>query len=143
MLEKLAQSDWNSVLTPDILSVLKIVPERMSALNLRAYIEHLRDNRQKSTRYEIALWNKLLYPVAAIAMMVMAIPFALGSGARRAASDARSCWASCIGLAFHFAGRLFSHVGTLNDWPALVSAGLPVVIVIALAAFGLRRAEAR
>jgi hypothetical protein len=34
-----------------------------------------------------------------------------------------------IGLAFHFAGALFSHMGMLNDWPALVSAGLPVLIV--------------
>jgi hypothetical protein len=34
-------------------------------------------------------------------------------------------------------------MGTLNDWPALVSAGLPLVIVMALAAFGLRRAEVR
>jgi lipopolysaccharide export system permease protein len=141
-LDKLAQTDWNSVLTPDILAVLKIVPERMSALNLRAYIEHLRDNRQKSTRYEIALWNKLLYPIAAIAMMLMAIPFALGS-ARAGGVGLKIVLGILIGLAFHFAGRLFSHVGTLNDWPALVSAGLPLAIVIALAAFGLRRAEVR
>src|SRR5712671_676072 len=79
VLQRLAQVTWSSVLTPDILSVLKIVPERMSASNLRAYIEHLHDNRQKATRYEIAYWSKLLYPVAAIALMVLAIPFALGS----------------------------------------------------------------
>src|SRR5207244_9195995 len=36
VLEKLPQAVWNSVLTPDILSVLKIVPERMSVLNLRS-----------------------------------------------------------------------------------------------------------
>jgi lipopolysaccharide export system permease protein len=142
LLEKLPTATWSSVLTPDILSVLKIVPERMSALNLRAYIEHLRDNRQKATRYEIAFWNKLLYPIAAVAMMIMAIPFALGS-ARAGGVGARIVLGIMIGLAFHFAGRLFSHVGMLNDWPALLSAGLPLVIVTAVAAFGLRRAEMR
>jgi len=130
------------VLTPDILSVLKIVPERMSALNLRAYIEHLRDNRQKSTRYEIAFWNKLLYPVAAIAMMIMAIPFALGS-ARTGGVGAKIVLGILIGVGFNFAGRLFSHMGTLNDWPALVSAGLPVLIVMTVGAFALRRSEVR
>ena len=44
---------------------------------LLPYIEHLRENRQKTTRYEIALWQKVLYPVAAIVMMVLAIPFAI------------------------------------------------------------------
>jgi lipopolysaccharide export system permease protein len=141
-LEKLAKSSWNSVLTPDILSVLKIVPERMSALNLRAYITHLRENHQKSTRYEIAFWSKLLYPVAAIAMMLMAIPFALGS-ARSGGVGLKIVLGILIGLGFHFAGRLFSHMGTLNDWPALVAAGVPVLIVTLVAAVGLRRAEVR
>lgn len=141
-LERLPRMTWSSVLTPDILSVLKVVPERMSALNLRSYIEHLRDNRQKATRYEIAFWGKLLYPFAAIAMMIMAIPFALGS-ARAGGVGTRIVLGILLGLAFHFAGRLFSHMGLLNDWPALLSAGLPVVIVALVATFGLRRAEVR
>ena len=142
LLERLPQATWRSVLTPDILSVLKIVPERMSALNLRAYIEHLRENRQRSTRYEIAFWNKLLYPLAAIAMMVLTIPFALGSS-RAGGVGAKIVLGILIGLAFHFAGRMFSHVGQLNDWPALLSAGLPLVIVAIVATLGLRRAEVR
>lgn len=141
-LERLANVTWESVLTPDILSVLKVVPERMSALNLRAYIDHLRENRQKATRYEIAFWNKLLYPMVAIAMMVLAIPFALGS-ARAGGVGGRVLVGILIGMAFHFSGRLFSHVGLLNDWPALLAAGGPLAIVLAVAALGLRRAEVR
>jgi hypothetical protein len=34
-------------------------------------------------------------------------------------------------------------VGLLNDWPALVSAGMPVAIVAVVATLGLQRAEAR
>ena len=142
ILERVPQAVWNSVLTPDILSVLKIVPERMSAVNLRQYIEHLRDNRQKATRYEIAFWNKLLYPVAAIVMMVLAIPFALTS-ARAGGVGARIVMGILLGLGFHFSGRLFSHTGLLNDWPALFSAGLPVAIFMMVAAGGLFRAEKR
>ena len=142
ILQHLPIATWNSVLTPDILAVLKIVPERMSALNLRAYIEHLRDNRQKATRYEIAFYNKLLYPLAAVAMMVLAIPFALGS-ARAGGVGLKIVMGILIGLAFHFAGRLFGHLGVLNDWPALASAGLPLLIVVFTATIALRRAEVR
>jgi lipopolysaccharide export system permease protein len=141
-LERLPNTTWSSVLTPDILSVLKIVPEQMSAANLRAYIEHLRENRQNATRYEIAFWNKLLYPLVAIALMVMAIPFAL-QPARSGGVGAKIVMGILIGLGFHFAGRLFSHIGLLNDWPSLVSAGLPLAIVVAVAAAGLHRTERR
>jgi lipopolysaccharide export system permease protein len=142
VLQRIPQAVWNSVLTPEILSVLKIVPERMSALNLRAYIEHLRENRQKATRYEIAFFSKFFSPVAAIVMMILAIPFALVS-ARAGGVGAKLVVGILIGLAFNAATRMFSHVGLLNDWPALASAGAPVVIA-ALAAFWLLvRAERR
>lgn len=142
VLQKVAHATWPSVLTPDILSVLKIVPERMSALNLRAYIEHLRENRQKATRYEIAFWGKILNPAVAIVMMILAIPFALGS-ARAGGVGAKIVLGILIGLSFHFAGRLFAHVGLLNDWPALVSAGAPMLISALVAAALLFRAERR
>ncbi|HET9338776.1 MAG TPA: LptF/LptG family permease, partial [Casimicrobiaceae bacterium] len=38
-----------------------------------------------------------------------------------------------LGLAFFLAGRLFSSLGVLNDWPPLVSATLPLVLFTALA----------
>ena len=142
VLQKIPSATWSSVLTPDILSVLKIVPERMSALNLRAYIEHLRENRQKATRYEIAFWSKIFSPAAAVVMMILAIPFALQS-ARAGGVGAKIVMGIMIGLAFHFAGRLFAHVGLLNDWPALLSAGAPVVIAALVAAALLVRAERR
>ena len=142
VLQRLPQVTWSSVLTPDLLSVLKIVPERMSASNLRAYIEHLKDNRQRATRYEIAYWSKLLYPVAALAMMVLAIPFALAPS-RAGGVGLRILFGILIGMGFYNAGKLFSHMGLLNDWPALLSAGMPVLIVGLAATWGLRLAERR
>lgn len=142
VLERRPTSAWTSVLTPDILSVLKIVPERMSVLNLRAYIEHLRENRQKTTRFEIALWQKALYPAAAIVMMLLAIPFAIQSQ-RAGGTGGKIVLGILLGLGFHFAGRLFSHVGLLNDWPAAFSAGMPALLFLGVAAAALAHAERR
>jgi lipopolysaccharide export LptBFGC system permease protein LptF len=38
---------------------------------------------------------------------------------------------------------MFSHVGLLNDWPALLSAGAPVAIAALAASWLLVRAERR
>lgn len=67
--------EWKSSLNPDILSVLMIAPDRMSLVNLTAYLRHLSDNAQKTQRYEIALWKKLVYPAAALVMVALALPF--------------------------------------------------------------------
>ena len=142
VLRRLPLWTWNSVLTPEILSVLKVVPERMSASNLSTYIEHLRENHQKATRYEIAFWTKFFSPAGAIVMMVLSIPFALQSS-RAGGTGAKLVLGIMIGLAFYFAGRLFSHVGLLNDWPPLVSAGAPAVIAAGLAGALLYRSEVR
>lgn len=142
VLKRTPHATWRSALTPDILAVLKVNPDRLSLLNLRAYIEHLRENHQKSTRYEIAFWNKFLYPLAGMALMILAIPFAIGS-TRAGGTGVKVVMGIIIGLVFHFGSRLFSHAGLLNDWPALVSAGFPLVAVGGVAAAGLMRAERR
>src|SRR5262245_1867788 len=74
--QRLDEMDWTSVLTPDILAVMFIQPERMSAWNLYQYSRHLAENRQRAERYEIAMWKKLIYPIVSLVMMGLALPFA-------------------------------------------------------------------
>lgn len=113
--------EWHSALSPSIFSVLLVVPEQMSALNLYQYAQHLRDNQQKSARYEIAMWNKLVYPIALLVMMLLALPFA--SYHRRAGGVGAMIFLGIVlGLVFHFAGRLFASLGALNDWQPFFSA---------------------
>ncbi|MCX8017427.1 MAG: LPS export ABC transporter permease LptG, partial [Rhodocyclaceae bacterium] len=68
---------WQSALNPDILSVLLVSPEKMSLTTLIQYVRHLAENNQKTQRYEIALWKKLIYPLAILVMIALALPFAL------------------------------------------------------------------
>jgi lipopolysaccharide export system permease protein len=58
----LAETDWRSVLTPNLLSILLVKPEKMSAINLYQFTRHLSENRQQTERYEIAMWKKLPIP---------------------------------------------------------------------------------
>ena len=113
--------EWRSVLNPAILSVLLVVPEQMSAFDLYQYTSHLKDNHQKSARYEIAMWNKLIYPLALMVMMLLALPFA--SYHRRSGGVGAMVFMGIVlGLVFHFVGRLFASLGALNDWQPLLSA---------------------
>lgn len=123
---------WESVLEPGLLNVLLVKPEKMSAWSLYSYSQHLKENRQKALRYEIALWTKMLYPVAVLVMMVLALPFAYFQS-RQGGVGAKIFAGIMIGLAFHFLNRLLGHLGLLNDWPPFASAVAPTLLFLSLA----------
>jgi lipopolysaccharide export system permease protein len=125
--------EWHSVLNPDILGVLLVVPEQMSAWNLYQYVEHLRDNHQKTARYEIAMWTKLVYPFAVLVMMLLALPFA-AHHRREEGISMKVFLGIVLGLSFHFIGRLFANLGAINEWQPLMSAIAMPILFLALAA---------
>jgi len=129
---EIAQIEWESVLDPNLLTVIMQKPEKMSAWRLYSYAQHLRDNRQKTLRYEIALWAKFTHPLAVVVMMVMALPFAHFQ-ARQAGIGAKIFAGIMLGLVFHFMSKLFSHLGLLNDWPPVAAAIIPTLIFLSVA----------
>jgi lipopolysaccharide export system permease protein len=133
---------WNSVLSPDILAVLLIAPEKMSARTLYRYIDHLNQNAQQSSRYEIALWSKFMNPLAIPVMMLLAMPFAL-HGPRSRAANSKLFIGILAGLGFHLFARLFGHLGLLNDWPAVSVSGLPLLVFMLAAIVAIHQADRR
>lgn len=136
------KQDWNSALNPELLNVLLVVPEQMSAANLYQYASHLKDNHQQSARYEIAMWNKLIYPLAVLVMMVLALPFA-GHQHRSGGVSGKMFLGIVLGLSFHFFGRLFASLGALNNWHPLLSASAMTVLYLLIGLAMLWRTERR
>src|SRR6185437_2894121 len=102
---------WTTVLRPSILNVYQVAPERLE-------IRVLGRNAQKTSRFEIAFWNKIFYPAVVLVMMVLALPFAHFQR-RQGGLGFRIFAGTMIGLSFFLVGRLFSNLGLLNDWPPL------------------------
>ena len=126
------EADWRSGVSPDLLDALIVRPERMSAFALQRYTRHLADNRQKTERYEIALWKKLFYPLATLVMMALALPFAYMQ-ARAGMVGVKVFLGIMLGIFFHLLNSLFSHIGLLQDWPPLAAAVLPSAAFLAAA----------
>ena len=139
---EIAEIEWRSVLRPSILSVLMVVPEQLAIWDLYSYLQHLRANKQETIRYEIALWQKIIYPFAVLVMMVLALPFA-NFEVRSGGIGARIFTGIMLGLGFHLANRLFGHMGLLNAWPPLLSALLPTLGFLAAAVALMHQVEKR
>lgn len=119
-----AELEWRSAVNPDLLDALIVKPERMSAWALHRYTEHLAGNRQKTERYEIAMWKKLFYPLATLVMMALALPFAYMQ-ARAGMVGVKVFLGIMLGIFFHLLNSLFSHVGLLQNWPPIAAASVP------------------
>lgn len=126
-----------SQLTPQILSVLLVAPDRMSMLDLFSYIRHLQENHQDTQRYEIALWRKFLYPFTVWVMLALSLPFAY-LHTRAGAVGVKVFGGIMLGMSFQLINTLFSHIGTLNTWPAPLTAAMPSLIYIAFGLIALR-----
>ena len=122
---------WDTVLRPSLLTVYQVAPEKLELNTLWENMRLLGSGAQKTTRFEIAFWNKLFYPAAVIVMMIVALPFSYFQR-RQGGVGFRIFAGTILGLVFFLIGRLFSNLGVLNDWPPLFSATFPLVVFVTL-----------
>ncbi len=123
---------WRSELTPALLAVLMVAPDRMSGWDLLSYIGHLRENRQDASRYEIAMWQKVVYPFAVLVMMALALPSAYLQ-IRSGGVGLKVFGGIMLGITFHFLNGLFTHLGLLNTWPAWIAVSIPSAVAFMVA----------
>lgn len=140
--ESMPELTWHSSLNPDLLSVLMVNPERMAITRLYRYIEHLKVNQQNTDRYEIALWRKLIYPLACLVMMVLALPFAYFQD-RMGAVSVKVFAGIMLGVLFNMLNGLFGSLGVINEWPPLFAAMAPSLMFVLMASAMLWWVERR
>lgn len=120
---------WHSAVNPDLLAVLMVSPERMSLLGLLNYTQHLSENKQTTERYEIAIWKKVVYPLATLVMVALALPF--GYSHNRVGGVSLKIFAGVmLGILFYALNGLFSNLGVINAWSPLASATAPSAIFL-------------
>ena len=127
----------NSEVTPQILNVLLVSPEKMSIFSLGRFISHLRDNKQDAQRHSIAFWKKVIYPFTIFVMLALALPFAYLK-VRAGSVGIKVFGGIMLGMSFQLFNSLFSNVGLLGSWPALLTALTPPLLYFILAIVGLR-----
>ena len=115
-----------------------VQPAQLSMAQLRKYIGHLKRNHQDTRASELAYWGKWMLPVSTAVMVVLAIPFVLGS--IRAGNMGRNLFlGSLMGLSFFFFSQVFGYVVLVHGVPPLLGATLPSVIFLGIAMMMYRR----
>jgi LPS export ABC transporter permease LptG len=105
---------------PTYFSKESLQSQEMNFGQLERYIRDLRQSGFDTMRLRVALWHKVAYPIVAIVMAVLAIPFALSMGRRGSLSGIAV--AIAVALAYWVIDGLFGAMGNVNYLPAGVAA---------------------
>jgi lipopolysaccharide export system permease protein len=136
----LKSANWKSLIKPEMMNVLLVSPEKMSSMSLIHFIKYLKNNRQKVTRYEIALWEKLIYPLASIAMVLFAIPFGFFQE-RSGGKNVKIFLGILFGIFYQIMNSGFRYIGLLNDWHPLSCAAIPTLIFFSIGVMMIYKTE--
>jgi len=116
------ERDVRTSLSPDFLGLAVMEPEAMGLRDLRGYIAHLKRNELQSARFEAAYWSRLARFVAVLLVIMLALPFCIGS-LRNSGQGARTVVGVLIGAGFvllsqtlESSGELFSLSPWLVGW---------------------------
>ena len=132
------QESWDRLLAPHLFDVVVVEPRKMSARKLAKYVGYLKDNELDSSRYELAFWTRFTIPLSGVLMLLITVPFVFGP-LRSSGAGQRLFIGVLIGVIFHLINQAANNLGLVYDLPPLFGAGLPLVVLLIIGVFAIKR----
>lgn len=121
---------WETRIGPDLVKLASARRESLSGRALVRYIDYMRANRLETAVYELALWMKVVYPLATGVMIVLAVPLVLGR--LGGVGIGHRILAGClIAVTFHIVNDVSAMIGIVYGLNPVLSAFAPTLLFLA------------
>jgi lipopolysaccharide export system permease protein len=138
MSREIKQAAWDAMFKPNLVDVVAVKPESLSAIGLHRYIDYLRENGLNTARFELAFWTKIVYPISTVVMIFFALPMVLGI-LRSAGVGQRILVGSIVGMVFHVINQISGDTGLVYGLSPSFSAVLPTLMFLAVGMVLMRK----
>ncbi|MDT8384272.1 MAG: LPS export ABC transporter permease LptG [Gammaproteobacteria bacterium] len=135
---RVAESPWQTNLSPDLLNVVTVKPNTLSIVGLYQYVAYLKDNGLDAGIYQQALWGKIVAPIITAVMVFLSIPFVFGP-LRSVGIGHRILVGTLAGIGFYILNQMFAYMGLVFALNPIFSALAPAVVAFVMAYLMLRR----
>lgn len=132
------QVDWMVDLSPELLSVLLVEPQRQSISGLYRFASYFEAEGLEAGNYFLAFWKKLLQPLSTAALVLLAISFVFGP-LREATMGFRIFVAIAIGLGFTIIQRLMEPASLLYGFSPVLAVLFPIMVCLLLGSILMQR----
>ncbi len=129
---------WQSLLNPDLIGVVTVKPDFLSAPGLIRYIEYLTDNGLDSSKYVLALMKKAVMPLTTLVMIFLAVPFVFGP-LRSVGVGQRIFVGTLFGIGYFLVDQTTGHLGLVYGLPPLLSVMAAPILFVCVAFYLLKR----
>ena len=137
--EKQITRQWDTELTPDVLSLNILPPESLSISSLYRYIQFLRLQNSDASVYELALWSKVLQPLTIISLVLVGISFVFGP-LRESTMGFRIFVGVLTGVVFRIAQDMLGPSSIVFGFAPVMAVLTPIIICSLVGLLLLRRA---
>jgi lipopolysaccharide export system permease protein len=129
---------WPSLLTPELLGIVVLKPEKMSARDIGQFVDYLEENGLDSTEYRYAFWGRFMTPLATLVMLFISVPFVFG-GLRTVTAGQRIFVGILVGFGFYLVSQVASQLGQVYNLNPLLAILTPVILFLAIGLRAMRR----
>ena len=137
---QLRRATWSSVFEPDLVNVITVRPDSLSAIGLLRYLKYLELNGLSTSRYELALWGKVMLPLATGVMIFLAVPLVLGR-LRTVGIGQRMVVGILVGILYHVAQQTAVQMGIVYGLTPFASAAFPTLLFFVVGVILLRQVK--
>lgn len=126
-ISRFKKTTWDLTMNPSLINVGLIEPEEMSLGRLHHYSKHLMQNGLLATNFQFEFWKRIFEPLASIIMILLAVPFVLGSP-RSVNVGWRILFSVMIGFGFFILNNFLGQLSILFQLSPLLAAILPIFL---------------
>jgi lipopolysaccharide export system permease protein len=132
--ESSATAAWDLPLNANLLNMGLVEASEMSLTKLNRFANYLEANGLSATEYRYQFWQRIFQPFASLMMMLLAIPFVLGTFSR-STQGWRIIAGLLVGFAFFISNAFLGQISIVYQVPPMIAAGLPLLLFAGLALF--------
>ena len=135
-----ATQEWPVSLKPKHLFLATQEPEALSLSQSLEYRQYLLEQQLNSARYELEFWTKILRPIAAITLVIVALSSVFGP-LRSSTMGGRVFSGVMIGLLFQTGLNLFGKMSLAVGFSPLLGVSIPIILCLGIGLLLMRRAR--
>ncbi|MGB5179043.1 MAG: LPS export ABC transporter permease LptG [Gammaproteobacteria bacterium] len=128
----------DSLLTPELLGIVVLKPEDMSARDISQFMGYLEDNGLDTQQYRYALLGRFVTPLSALVMLFVSVPFVFG-GLRSVGAGQRLFIGIMVGFGFYILSQIAGQMGRVYDFNPLLATLTPSIIFLLIGIRAVRR----
>lgn len=136
--DQLARRRWETELSPNLLNIVALEPEALAIGSLYYYSNYLAEQGLQSGEYRLALWQKLLQPLATVSLVLIAISFIFGP-LREVTMGQRIFTGVVFGIVFRLSQSLLGPSSLVFGFPPVIAVLVPIGVCALLGVYLLNR----